>query len=188
MPSRIKGTGIQIFLDWLETVTLAEQRERMFKNLAGQAKELAQGTILASSHYTYDLYVEILKATADYFGDKYDELAQSHGEYAADKLMRGVYRTSLKKGDVVATLRALAFGWRFYFDTGEILLHETKVGHFIFEIIDAHYHALHAPISAGYVKRGCQLAGGTNVRIQIRHETPAVKIDVFWDDRSGLNN
>ena len=185
MPSCIKGTGIKIFLDWLSEILPVEEQAKLFAKLKGEAKELASGTIFASSNYSYNLYGEILESCADYFGDDYAARAESHGAYAADRLMTTIYRCALKAGDVAETLRALAVGWRFYFDTGAINLREVDQGHFVYEINDSHYHPLHPPISAGYLKRGCEMAGAKDVRIQIEGVPPVVKIAIFWKAERG---
>jgi hypothetical protein len=91
-----------------------------------------------------------------------------------------VYKSTLKAGDVERTLQSLARGWQIFFDTGAIEIAEQKPGRYVFVISDAKYHPLHPPISAGYVKRACEIAGGSQVSVELHGAPPRVEMVIAW--------
>ena len=180
MPSQIKGTAIQTYLDWLRAKLPPPQVAEILAALPGTTRTVVLEQLLPSSQYSYVLYEELLEAGKAVLGDAYDRLAFDHGRYAADALLTGVYRSTLKAGDVERTLQSLARGWRIYFDSGEIQITEEKPGRYVFVILDAMYHPLHPTISAGYVQRACELAGGTSVRVDARGSPPRIEMVITW--------
>jgi uncharacterized protein DUF2378 len=180
MPSQIKGTAIQIYLEWLRAKVPAAQVESILERLpeAGRAEVLLR--LLPSEQYPYARYAELLEATRAVLGEAYEHLAFDHGRYAAEALIGAVYKQTVKAGDIERTLESLARGWRLYFDTGQILIIEHAPGRYVFAIIDARYHPLHPPISAGYVQRACEKAGAAAVKVERHGSPPRVELVITW--------
>jgi len=180
MPSQLKGTAIQSYLDWLKATLPPAQVRAIFARLFEPTRALILDQLLPSVAYAYPLYAEILEATKAEVGDAYERLARDHGRYAADLLLTGVYRLTVKAGNIERTLHALAAGWRVFFDTGELQIADEKPGRFVFLIKDAEYHPLHPPISAGYVQRACEIAGANGVDVEISGGPPQVEMIITW--------
>jgi len=180
MPSRIKGTAVKAYLEWLLTKVSSNQVAAILERLAPSTRALALEKVLPSQLYSYQLYADLLEASKAVLADDYERLAWEHGRCAADALLADVYQLTLKAGDVEQTLRSLAIGWRLYFDTGSIQIMEQKPGHYVYVIIDARYHPLHPPISAGYVQRACEIAGASNVDVAIDGSPPHVRMIITW--------
>jgi hypothetical protein len=180
MPSEMKGTAIQIYLDWLKVRTPEPQVAAILAQLEVPTRAMIVDQLLPSVLYPYSRYAELLVATKAVLGDAYERLAFDHGRYAAEMLLGGVYRLTLKVGNVERTLHALAHGWRVYFDTGVIEIREAQPSRYVFLIKDATYHPLHPPISAGYVQRACELAGAAQVDVDVRGAPPEVEMVIAW--------
>jgi hypothetical protein len=180
MPTQIKGTAIQAYRDWLKATVPPGQYEAILKQLAGPTRKAILENVLPSSHLPYSTYGVILEASKAVLGTEYERLAFEHGRLAAQDLLAGVYRLTLKPGDVERTLKSLAVGWRTFFDTGEILVTEKKPGRQVFVIADPTYHPLHPPISAGYVQHACEMAGAKTARVAILGSPPRVEMVITW--------
>src|SRR5262245_54336206 len=153
MPSHIKGTAIQTYLDWLRAKLPPAQVAAILDRLPEATRVVVLEELLPSGQYSYAVYAELLEATRAAVGEGYERLAFDHGRYAAEALLAEVYRSTVKPGDVERTLQSLARGWRTFFDTGQIVITEEKPGRYVFVIVDGSYHPLHPPISGGYVER-----------------------------------
>lgn len=180
MPSSIKGTGIQVYLDWLMARVEPAQVAAIQARLPSPSRLTVLENLLPSVQYPYSVYAELLEASHDVLGSAYERLAFDHGRYAADALLADVYRLTVKPGDVGRTLVHLARGWRFLFDTGQIEITEETAGRYVFRISDPSYHRLHPPISAGYVQRACEIAGATNAAVEVRGSPPTVEMVITW--------
>jgi hypothetical protein len=180
MPSQLKGTAIQIYLEWLRAELPAPQVEGILARLAPATRTVVLEELLPSVQYPYPLYAELLEATRAVVGADYERLAWRHGAYAADLLLAGVYKSTLKAGDVERTLQSLARGWQIYFDTGEIRIAEQRPGRYVFVISDESYHPLHPAISAGYVKRACEMAGAAQVNVEVHGVPPRIEMAITW--------
>jgi hypothetical protein len=180
MPSQIKGTAIQIYLDWLRAKVPPEQVEAILARLPAPTRADVLDQLLPSNQYPYVKYAELLEASHSVLGSDYEHLAFDHGRYAAEVLLAGVYRQTIKTGNIERTLQSLARGWKLYFDTGQILIIEQRSGRYVLAIIDSRYHPLHPPISAGYVQRACERAGAAAVTVEIHGSPPRVEMVITW--------
>lgn len=180
MPSNVKGTAIQIYLDWLNASFPRPQAQEILGRLAAPTRKAVLEDLLPSVQYPYSFYAELLEASKAVLGRSYDSLALDHGRYAADVLLAGVYRQTVKPGDVERTLQSLARGWRIYFDTGQIEVTHEQPGRYVFVITDASYHPLHPPISAGYVQRACETVGAHQVAVELAGAPPRVEMTISW--------
>ena len=180
LPSKMKGSGFLIFFEWLDACHSASVKKEIISRLPEKTRCLIVDKLLVSDSYDYKMYADLLEACEKTWGRRYEQLATEHGLFAAQKLLNGIYRLSIKPGQIHKTLDALTLGWRFYFDTGQASVAEKANRRYVIEIHDPFYHPLHPPISAAYVRRGCELAGANGVQTHILGKPPRVKFIVTW--------
>jgi len=167
--ARIKGAAFMVRMSTIKERFGEDSLQAVLKGMEPEYKEVL-GRVLASSWYDEAVFEDFNKAIFKALSAKNLRIMEQIGELAAESSLKGVYRSSLKAGDVPHTLSRASVLWKAFHDTGELSVEvDPERNHAAVRV--AGYglpHIGNCQNLVGWIRRMIELAGGKNVRMRKR--------------------
>jgi hypothetical protein len=159
----LRGTSLQAILNYVDVLYGVERRTEFVLFLPSEERMLLERGVLASAWYPAESLSTILEAGTSHFGDP--RFAIQVGRHTADLFVRGLYRTTLRRGRPLSSLQAASQTWSQHCDSGSL---EVDAG------VDEVLLTLHGWEATralcarfgGYAVRLVALAGGKDVALE----------------------
>jgi len=180
---KVKGSII------LDLVKVFHQAKHLPWNryLTAQDLELVQGTVLPSTWYPLDTYQHLGLAVYELLGQGKPENARTWGRESLGRLIRGVYKNALLKGDPLEAIKGFIALRKTLIDFGEFALNPIGPGQVEFIIYEVHEIPgleLFSHMFAGNMERLVAENGGKDVAVEFadgnRNNRPVRIFQIRW--------
>ena len=168
---------------------LRGHKEAARKALPESLHHYLKSTILSSTWYEEAEYLELCRACAQvlsrYDGNPWELM----GKVSAEIDLEEIYRSQLRPGDPLASLRNFQTVWRLHHDTGKVTVTSESPGRASVELTD--YAIVSSEMCrsiGGHIRGTLSLAGAENIRLSksLCRATgdPVCRWDARWQSRS----
>ena len=184
--AQVKGTAVGASVRFVSERFGELGLEGVLSALPEEDRLLLEGGVLASSWYPMPVFLRFMEEAEKQLGAQEPDLVRHMGRASADYGVKTVYKIFFKIGSPEFIIGRAARVFSSYYDTGELVILETRAGRCLAELKGFEGGAPQfCERIFGWMQRTLELAGAKNLRprhdVCVHRGGPLCRFEGDWD-------